>query len=67
MGDVGEGGDAEEEAASLSVYELDGADIWEGCKVFHEEMVAEALWMEPVVLFKMEVAANVIKEVPCVG
>ena len=68
MGDVGEGGDAEEEAASLRMDELDWVDLRKGGKVFHEEVVTGSLGVDPIVMvIKAEVGSGVIEEFPCVG
>ena len=66
MTNVGEGCNPEEEAASLRVYELDGAEIREGGKVFHEEAVTSSLGVDPLIFFKAEVVSNVIEKFPCV-
>ena len=43
---------------------MDGADIREGGKVVHDEVVSMSLGMYPWVLFGPEVTSNVIKELP---
>ena len=65
--DVGEGCNPKKKSASLGVYKLNGEDIGEGCKVFHEKTVAKALGVDPLVLFETKVTSDVIKEFPCVG
>jgi hypothetical protein len=63
---VGKGGNPKEEAASLRMYELDGADIRKGGKVLHEEAIAGSLGVDPLILFKAEVGSSVIEKFPCV-